>query len=138
LNQQGRLAVLPQWDQVFDFHEELASVKVYEAYSHRSHAGFINTNGQIVIPLQWDGAVSFSEGMAAVTTNYLWGFIDKGGKVVIPPQWDSMQVQSKWGLINQFGKVICTPKWDFVEPPRDGLLKVRDGNKWMLMRVEGN
>jgi hypothetical protein len=50
----------------------------------------------------------------------------------------AMQINSKWGLIDQFGKVICTPKWDFAEPPRDGLLRVRDGNKWLLMRVKGN
>lgn len=121
MNQQGRVVVSPQWDQVFDFHEGLASVKIYDASNHNSHAGFINTNGQVVIPLQWDGALSFSEGMAAVTTNGLWGFIDKTGTVVIPPQWDSCESfrdgfalvskKYKFGVIDRTGKTIVEPKF---------------------------
>jgi len=121
MNHQGQIAVSPQWDQVFDFHEGLASVKIYDASSRHSHAGFINTNGQIAIPLQWDGALSFSEGKAAVTTNNLWGFIDKSGVVVIPPQWDSCESfrdgfalvskQFKFGIIDGTGKTIVEPKF---------------------------
>lgn len=57
--------------------------------------GYMNKNGQWIIPSQFDTAGSFSEGLALVgmhrkgTDDYLYGFIDTEGRLVIPFQYIS-------------------------------------------------
>ena len=48
--------------------------------------GFIDKQGNEVIPCKYIGASGFSEGLAAVedSTTLKWGFIDKQGNEVIP------------------------------------------------------
>ena len=46
--------------------------------------GFINIQGQEVIPLQYESVADCSEGMAGVKKGELGGYIDKQGKIVIP------------------------------------------------------
>lgn len=46
--------------------------------------GFINENGEPVIPMEYDEAGYFKEGLACVGKGDKYGFIDKQGKVVIP------------------------------------------------------
>ena len=41
--------------------------------------GFVNKNGEVVIPCKYDEARSFSEGIAAVRLGDKWGFVDKKG-----------------------------------------------------------
>ena len=46
--------------------------------------GFIDIEGNVVIPYKYEDAEKFSEGLAAVKLNGKWGFIDRNDKVVIP------------------------------------------------------
>ena len=55
---------------------------------HNARWGYINTNGDLVIPCQFDNAQYFSEGLAAVRLGGFYGYIDTAGRWAIPPQYD--------------------------------------------------
>ncbi|MGE0200294.1 MAG: WG repeat-containing protein [Candidatus Melainabacteria bacterium] len=80
--------------------------------------GFINRQGQIVIPVTFDFAGNFSEGLAVVAHNQKYGYIDKTGTIRIPPQFDQAYPFSNGfarvvrdglvGFIDQSGKLITS------------------------------
>ena len=54
----------------------MAAIKVGKKW------GFIDANGNMVIPPQFEEVNSFSEGSAEVKSNGQWVHIDKTGKIV--------------------------------------------------------
>ena len=46
--------------------------------------GFVDRDGDIVIPLIYDGALHFADGLAPVCKGGKWGDINADGEVVIP------------------------------------------------------
>lgn len=60
-----------------DFQEEKESDQILRSW------GYIDTDGNEVIPCQFNNADDFSEGLAAVSYFYHWGFIDTCGEFVI-------------------------------------------------------
>lgn len=50
--------------------------------------GFIDPEGNLVIPLQYDGAGLFYDGRAGVIVGDKYGYIDKAGNYVIEPQFE--------------------------------------------------
>ena len=113
-----------QFEEVCEFSEGLARVKQNEKW------GFINTQGEVVIPCIYDNAWRFFEGLAAVEQNDKWGFINTKGEVVIPCIYDfawafseglaEVKQNGKGSIINKEGKVIVaeygwTTSWSKVE-----------------------
>jgi hypothetical protein len=47
-------------------------------------AGYVDSDGNVVIPFRYDNTKPFSEGLGAVALNGKWGFVDTGGNEVIP------------------------------------------------------
>lgn len=98
-------------------------------------AGFMNAEGEVVIPCKWNRAEGFSEGLAAVTTRektgpkewiHKTGFIDQSGEIVIPLEWEQGAVfgksffkhglapvsrGGKGGFIDKTGKLAIPLKW---------------------------
>ncbi|MBP5136992.1 MAG: WG repeat-containing protein, partial [Paludibacteraceae bacterium] len=87
--------------------------------------GYVDLNGNVVIPCQFVYGGWFSEGLAAVAISadysIKYGFIDKTGKIVIPCQWENAysfekgvaKVQVKlddgtrvWKKIDKTGKYV--------------------------------
>ena len=73
-----------RYDFIGLYHNGLAYVRLYDKY------GFINREGEIVIPLEYEYAHDFIEGLAAVRLNGKWGFIDTVGNMVIPFKYDDV------------------------------------------------
>lgn len=48
--------------------------------------GFVDEDGELVLPCQYDDAQSFQNGFAAVCMDGKWGYIDEQGTVVIQPE----------------------------------------------------
>lgn len=73
---------------VEQFQENLASFQ-----SRSDKAGFIGTNGEVIIPAQFKAAGFFSDGLAWArdTSNNLTGFIDTLGRWVIAPQFSAVK-----------------------------------------------
>ena len=75
--------------------------------------GFIDQQGNTVIPCKYDWAGSFSKGLAAVKLNDKYGFIDKHGHTVIPCKYSwagsfseglaQVKLNGKWGYITTRG-----------------------------------
>ena len=106
-----KTVIEPAYDEVFCFHEGLASVELDEK------CGYINDKGEVVIPLEYETAMSFSSGLAAVTKRDKFGYINKENTVVIPFEYDAATIfvdgeakvkkDGKWGTISLDGTV----KW---------------------------
>jgi hypothetical protein len=59
--------------------------------------GYVNGQGDLVIPAQYEDAHDFHKGLARVKINDKWGFIDTSGRFVIEPKFDSVSV---FGMIS--------------------------------------
>ena len=78
--------VKPQFDDAWDFHEDMSRVIIDGKY------GYVSKEGKIIKP-QFDLAGDFSEGVALVYKGPLdenghpaggkWGYINKEGKIII-------------------------------------------------------
>ena len=102
-----------KYDSLGGFDEGLARVKKGDLW------GFINQNGEEVIPCRYDGAGFFSEGLAAVKKGDLCGFINQNGEEVIPCRYDRVwpfseglalvRIADKWGYVDKEGNSTFTP-----------------------------
>ncbi len=107
----GFKTVIPAiYDEVFSFHDDLASVELEEK------CGYIDKDNNIVIPLEYETAMSFSEGYAAVSKRDKFGYINKENTVVIPFEYDAATV-----FENGEAKVKKDGKWGTIFP--DGTVK---------------
>jgi hypothetical protein len=71
-----------RYDYVGSFFNGRAWVKL------NNKCGFVDTDGNEVIPLKYDAASYFYEGRARVTLNGKYGFVDADGNKVIPLKYD--------------------------------------------------
>ena len=130
----GKLIIPPQWEDVHEFHEGLAKIKL------NGKSGFIDPSGTVVIEPQWDNwddlnpVDDFSEGLAAVERGEKWGYVDRTGKIVIPLQWDkasgfheglaAVKQNDKWGFIDPHGKVVVPPTYAWARSFHEGVASV--------------
>jgi len=70
----------------FDFSEGLS--KFYDRKSSKIRYGFIDEDGNIVIPAIYDDVSKFSEGLVSVQKDGKYGYINKQGQVVAPIIYD--------------------------------------------------
>lgn len=83
-------------------------------------SGFIDTNGNVIIPAIYDYARYFSEGLCAVQLNNKWGYIDKNGVVVIPIYFENahpfnngyakVEINNTFYVIDKTGKKVLSTK----------------------------
>jgi hypothetical protein len=66
-----------QFERVNEYSEGLASVQ------QNGKWGYINTQGEQVLPCVYDYAGGFSEGLARVEQNGKWSVINTEGKVIV-------------------------------------------------------
>lgn len=120
--------------------------------------GFVDDDGNEVIPHIYEDAVRFNEGLAAVKKYGKWGFIDKEGNEVIPFKYEpagficlfvfseglvavrngSNDITEKnCGYIDKQGKEVLPFNYWLVEPFHDGYANVSDGDNWFLIDKTG-
>lgn len=110
--------------------------------------GFIDKQGNTVIPCKYDWAGSFSEGMAPVELNGKWGFIDKQGNMVLPFKYDIAEsfseslarvgLNGKYGFIDKQGNMVIPCKYDGAYPFSEGLARVGLNGKWGYINTRGD
>ena len=110
--------------------------------------GYVDKNGNVVIPFKYDYAWEFSEGLAAVKQNDKWGFIDKSDNVVIPLKYDIawefkeglavVEQNGKFGYIDKSGNVAIPFKYDWALPFSEGLAMVKQNGKYGYVDKSGN
>jgi len=104
IDTEGKIAIAPQFDVAFDFHEGLAEVKVFPTNGRESNGReLIDKSGRVVVgpiklcPELFTGPFYFSEGYAAAQSECFrnWGFLDKSGRFVIEPRFGSVGIFSE-------------------------------------------
>ena len=86
INKKGKKIIDFRFDEVRDFSEGLAAVRI------GVHWGYIDMSGIYAIPSQFDEVYSFSGGVACVgigpAKSRKYGYIDENGKYIINPQFE--------------------------------------------------
>jgi len=111
----GNLKIKPEYDEVTDFMYGLSAVSKFEKW------GYINKDGEVIIPLVFDDACCFSQDeLATVKLKNKWGYINKLGEFIISPQFDEAYdfdgslakviINEKFGYINRQGNIIWFQK----------------------------
>jgi len=153
LNNQGKEITGGKYGGVENFHEGIALVWDYVINKGHSDflCGFIDTNGEEIIPLKYlyYPTASFSNGLALVCLNDKAGFIDRFDKEIIPFKYDRSSksfseglalvcINRKFGFIDRIGQEIIPFKYD--EPSysfNDGLASVRLKDKSGFIDKDG-
>jgi WG containing repeat len=137
MDKSGKVAIAPQFEDVEDFSEGVAAVKVRgndtiwcarDASGSRQGFtmkwGFIDKAGKFVIPAQFESATSFSEGLAVIQQCGEAFFIDKTGKTILKGDFKyassfvgglarvERETADGWmtGYIDRVGKVVWLSK----------------------------
>jgi len=96
---------------------ELKALKIIQ---NKGKYGFVDTQGNEVIPCIYENAWDFKEGFAMVEKERKYGFIDKTGEEIVPciyeNAWDfkegfaKVEKERKYGFVDKIGKevVSCT------------------------------
>ncbi|MCB2378426.1 WG repeat-containing protein [Hymenobacter sp. BT635] len=140
---QSRRIVLPlQYDEAGPFVQELAWVRVGSLY------GYIDGGGNPVTPIQFTKAGSFSHDRATVELAGETFQIDGSGKRVTAPaepepesefltQGDLLRQNGKVGFRFTVGQAVVPAIYDEIQENYNGLLFVRQGQKWGVLNNKG-
>ena len=113
--------------------------------------GYIDVNGEAVIPFQFDSAHSFDGDLAAAKQDGKWGFINRAGDWVVKPKYTgvrhggegfreglcSVRLKGKWGFVNQAGEQVIDPVYEDVQYFSMGLCPVQKKGKWGYINADG-
>ena len=113
--------------------------------------GYIDQNGEAVIPFQYDGAYCFHKGAASVckviNSEVRWGLIDKNNNVILPFEFEKEGVytgnvyvmcqNNKWGVYSPQGECITPCQYDQTITFVEGYATVVKGGKQGLIDEQG-
>ncbi len=77
---------------MWSFNHGLAEIKLANKY------GFIDKNGNEIIPPKYDFVTDFHNGVVVVSLNKKYGFIDKSGNEIVAPKYDDVWYFNKEGI----------------------------------------
>ena len=122
----GKQAFGMTFQNAFDFSDGLARVCIDEKY------GYIDQNGETVIPCQYELAYDFINGFALVKTSGKFSFIDKTGTIIAKDITEkafsgcnfsnglaAVVQKDKLGYIDEQGKFVLRPKYTFSNYPAE-------------------
>lgn len=110
--------------------------------------GFINKNGEEVIPGNYSSVWSFADGFAAVRDDRgMWGSIDKNGNTVVPFEYSRSfgsgddgimtvaKSDDKFGLVDRNNNVILPLEYDDISTFTEGVAyAVKDGYVYVITK----
>jgi len=113
VSRDGTLAVRPDYDQVWNYQNNIAKVKKDNKYA------FIDLNGKLIT--EWfDRLYMFSEDRAVIALNNKWGYVDIYGKIVIKPKYDkAFAFNDGKAMVIKEGKMIYIDKNGTELPPEN-------------------
>lgn len=125
----SKFVIKAAYDQATDFKEGLARVSKGGKY------GFINTNGDVVVPIKYAVASNYSYGFAAVKDGNAAYFVDKTGKMLTEETYMDTKAFSeglaaaqdqyfKYGFINTKGEVVIPFEYSAVSWFKEGIVAV--------------
>ena len=112
-----------------------------------SRFGYVDEEGELVIPARWEQARIFRGGYAFVMAEGRWGIIDRTGNVVVEPRWDQVEYTREWtpvrqgkdwGVVDLAGKVVIPVQYDEIRAsPMGPLVPVHDNGRILYLRPDG-
>ena len=113
IDKTGKEVVLPKYDDVMQFNQGLAKVKLNGKW------GFIDKQGNEAVAPEYDDADNATNGLFPVKQNGKWGMLNQKGETVVPFKYDAMGTLLKEGYrnatINNFSSYIDINGRDFRE-----------------------
>ena len=111
--------------------------------------GYIDGQGNTIIPIFYDDLGLFHEGMAYASTNGKYGFINEKNEVKIPFSFDEtwnfidgraiIGINNKFGYIDKSGKVVIPCQFDEADESfSEGLIWVAIDGKYGYIDLKGN
>ena len=100
--------------------------------------GFLNEQGDVIIPFEYSEVRYFSEGLCAVKKEDNWGYINRDGDNIIPFVYEEatsfydgiaiVKFNGKWGTINTKGIYTEAPyQWDYLVNKGEGICEFNEG-----------
>lgn len=110
--------------------------------------GFINKDGEEIIPCKYEDADAFSDGLAKVKSAEGWGFVNENGEEIIPCKYEDADAFSGglarvksaegWGFVNEDGEEITPCKYKEAVPDfSEGLARVKTKEGWGFVNKNG-
>lgn len=140
----GELALKRSYDRVItSFIDNYAVVEINGKF------GYIDEEGEEVIPLKYDAATLFDETVAAVSYEGQWGAIDRKDNIVIQFQYQAMSsfqegcaiaqnTESKWGIIDRKNATLIDFQYQFLTPMNEeGVAIAKSNDKYGLIDQMG-
>ena len=109
--------------------------------------GFINKDGEEIIPCKYEDADNFPDGLVKVKSAEGWGFVNEKGEEIISCKYEDAdafsdglaRVQSKegWGFVNEDGEEIIPCKYEESRDFSEGLARVKSKEGWGFVNEDG-
>ena len=121
INKSGEIVVSPKYDKIDGFSNTISlgnsNSDARAVASIGTSFGFIDTNGNEVVPLIYDDIdYSPKEGVYRVKKRNVFGYVDIFGKEIVAPQYNfarnfsnnlaAVKTNDKWGFVNKDGNEI--------------------------------
>lgn len=111
--------------------------------------GFINKNGDVVIPIQYDYVRPLSDGLAVVADKEgHYGAFDSLGNIVIPFRYNHIEdfgsgvawarMGELWGVIDKMGNTVVPFQYSWTYDFYDGVAWVSKNGKLSVIDTKGN
>lgn len=105
--------------------KHISTQTVYNPRVQGGKKGFVDDNGEWLIPAIYDDVDVFREGVCWVKTGGKWGLINEIGETLIEPRYDdarefndgyaNVKLGSKWGVVDENGVEVLKPQYSRVE-----------------------
>jgi len=114
--------------------------------------GYMDNEGNLIIPYKYDRAFDFSEGLALVYSKKnridYYGYIDEQGNEVIPLQYEFgesfsqglalVRQNRKFGFVDNRGEIVIPFKFDDADSFENGKARVKIKNRQIFIDKSGN
>ncbi len=146
----GKIVLEPDFDYAYDFKDGIAMVFNFtDKRQTDKKFGFINKQGDLIIPCNLNDASQFSEGLAYFSSEEYHGYIDITGKIKINlGEYAGFAFSEgfaavnnnkfQFGFINKNGELVIDFKFDEVGNFKEGFAKFNRDNKFGFIDKTGN
>ncbi|MBR6432447.1 MAG: WG repeat-containing protein, partial [Muribaculaceae bacterium] len=133
-----------EYNEIGDFKDGIAKVKRNGKY------GYINTQGEEIIPCKYDRIEAFNEETQMATTfiGDKKGYVKKNGNVVVQAKYDQIGAFNQdgiakvknnglWGYVNNKGKELVPCEYTSIDDIHENMVLVSKNGKWGYAGING-
>lgn len=116
-------------------------------YAEDGRWGYIDAQGEWVIPPRYEFAESFREGRGPVKEDGSYGFIDASGELINALRWEiawpffegraAVRLRGRWGFVDRGGTLASELIFEELLPYSEGLAPVKVNGRWGFLDLTG-